>query len=173
MRLFPVVSSGTVRITYNPITLGGYHIPAGQPILIPFWTIHRSPKLWANPESFEPERWLSADSALAVASTAGAASEEPLPQIAANVASNARDVSSAASEASSEADYVKVTDADTTDDDVGRSRDQDMQTVDGGITKPLVGIGGKAQQDKPSTSNTGLELKVCCSPTVGKSGHGN
>lgn len=67
MRLFPVVSSGTVRITHKPISLAGYHVPAGQPILIPFWTIHRSPKLWDDPEAFRPERWLSEDAAAVAA----------------------------------------------------------------------------------------------------------
>jgi hypothetical protein len=57
MRLFPVVSSGTIRITDKPINLAGHQLPAGQPILIPFYSIHRSPKLWTDPESFKPERW--------------------------------------------------------------------------------------------------------------------
>lgn len=59
MRLYPVVSSGTARITSAPMRLGGYDLPAGQPVLIPFFAIHRSPALWPEPDAFQPERWLA------------------------------------------------------------------------------------------------------------------
>lgn len=57
------MSSGTVRITDRPITLAGHRLPAGQPIIIPFWAVHRSPRLWQDPDSFRPERFLAPDTA--------------------------------------------------------------------------------------------------------------
>ncbi|XVE69299.1 hypothetical protein DITRI_Ditri09bG0140800 [Diplodiscus trichospermus] len=38
-------------------TLGGYHIPKGTMLLLNAWSIHRDPKLWDEPTSFEPERF--------------------------------------------------------------------------------------------------------------------
>eukprot|EP00878_Enallax_costatus_P016963 GHUV01017806.1.p1 GENE.GHUV01017806.1~~GHUV01017806.1.p1 ORF type:complete len:261 (+),score=74.21 GHUV01017806.1:714-1496(+) len=165
MRLFPVVSSGTVRITHRPITLGGYHVPAGQPILIPFWTIHRNPKLWTDPDSFKPDRWLSAETAAAAAVAAPTLAVSSVEEGAApaEVAGKSRDVSSpAASVVSSEDDYVKITNADAADhDDVASSRDQDMQ-IDS--SKVAIYAQLKAQQDtRSSSSGTGLELK---DPTI-------
>jgi cytochrome P450 len=39
-------------------TLGGYRIPPGTIIGVAPWTLHRSPKLWDNPEGFDPDRFL-------------------------------------------------------------------------------------------------------------------
>ncbi|KAF8072732.1 Cyp3a9 [Scenedesmus sp. PABB004] len=41
MRLYPVVSSGTIRVTHAPMRLGSLAVPPGQPILIPTYAIHR------------------------------------------------------------------------------------------------------------------------------------
>ncbi|WIA28825.1 hypothetical protein OEZ86_011354 [Tetradesmus obliquus] len=70
MRLYPVVSSGTIRITHKPMRLGPYSLPAGQPVLIPFFSIHRSPRLWQDPDEFRPERWLAGEEAAAAAAAA-------------------------------------------------------------------------------------------------------
>jgi hypothetical protein len=42
MRMYPVTSSGVIRVTHAPINLGGHHLPPGQPILVPMWAVHRS-----------------------------------------------------------------------------------------------------------------------------------
>ncbi|WP_380678478.1 cytochrome P450 [Salinigranum sp. GCM10025319] len=38
--------------------LGDYRIPAGAPLMLPQWTIHRSPRHWPSPLEFDPDRWL-------------------------------------------------------------------------------------------------------------------
>jgi hypothetical protein len=76
MRLYPVVSSGTIRITHKPMQLGPYSLPAGQPVLIPFFSIHRSLRLWDDPDAFKPERWLAADAAAVAAEVGAAGSRE-------------------------------------------------------------------------------------------------
>jgi hypothetical protein len=58
MRMFPVASAGIIRITDRPINLAGHSLPAGQPIMFPIWSIHRSPRLWQDPDTFRPERFL-------------------------------------------------------------------------------------------------------------------
>lgn len=75
MRMYPAASSGTIRITDRPITLAGHSLPAGQPVLIPFFAVHRNPRLWQDPDSFRPERFLqtAAGQAAASAPTAAAA----------------------------------------------------------------------------------------------------
>jgi len=78
MRMYPAVPSGTIRITDRPINLGGHQLPAGQPVMMPFWAIHRSPRLWTDPDSFKPERFLPAEasSALLAAAAVGTQGEQ-------------------------------------------------------------------------------------------------
>src|SRR5207302_3205998 len=35
----------------------GYHVPAGQTILMAQWVTHRDPRYFVNPEKFDPDRW--------------------------------------------------------------------------------------------------------------------
>lgn len=178
MRLFPAVSSGTIRITHKPIKLAGYNIPAGQPILIPFWSIHRNPKLWADPESYIPERWLNRESAAGNQSDsspaespgsrcAGAAAAGGSKPPAAVVDSPATPevASPAASTESSDEEYVYVGDKVAQVDessDVLSSRDQDVarrrRLPAGEGCKPAAKEGTR---DSSSSGNgSGLELKV-------------
>ncbi|CAH1434974.1 unnamed protein product [Lactuca virosa] len=36
--------------------IGGYNIPGGTMVLVNQWAIHHDPKVWADPETFNPER---------------------------------------------------------------------------------------------------------------------
>lgn len=38
--------------------VGGHHIPAGSTLIFPTYLIHRDPRLWPNPEGFDPRRFL-------------------------------------------------------------------------------------------------------------------
>ena len=56
MRLYPPIWS-TGRMTFEPITLGGYQIPAGAALIAPQLIIHRDPRWFDDPLEFRPDRW--------------------------------------------------------------------------------------------------------------------
>ncbi|WP_251342015.1 cytochrome P450 [Haloplanus halophilus] len=56
MRLYPPVYV-TFREPRVDVKLGGYRIPEGSAIMLPQWAVHRSPRWWAEPERFDPDRW--------------------------------------------------------------------------------------------------------------------
>ncbi|MFD9356979.1 cytochrome P450 [Streptomyces sp. NPDC060031] len=47
-----------MRRTTAPVDLGGYTLPAGTEVAFSLYAIHRDPDLYANPEKFDPDRWL-------------------------------------------------------------------------------------------------------------------
>ena len=46
------------RRTREPLTLGGRSVPAGIMCLVSPALLHRDPRWWAEPEQFQPQRWL-------------------------------------------------------------------------------------------------------------------
>ena len=56
MRLYPAAHS-IGRSNTNDEILNGYRIPAGSAIIISPWAIHRSPKIWPDPDTFDPRRF--------------------------------------------------------------------------------------------------------------------
>ena len=56
MRLYPPIWS-TGRMTFEPITLRGYEIPAGAFLIAPPLLIHRDPRWFDDPLEFHPDRW--------------------------------------------------------------------------------------------------------------------
>ncbi len=59
MRLYPPAPV-MARQAAEPITLGAHRLPAGSQIIIPIYAIHRHRKLWADPDRFDPDRFLPA-----------------------------------------------------------------------------------------------------------------
>lgn len=57
MRLFPSAWCFE-RLALEDDVIGGYAIPKGTTILIAPYTLHRSPRYWASPEEFDPDRFL-------------------------------------------------------------------------------------------------------------------
>lgn len=56
MRLYPAAHS-IGRTSVADELLGGYRIPAGSTVVICPWTVHRSPQVWTDPETFDPRRF--------------------------------------------------------------------------------------------------------------------
>lgn len=56
MRLYPPAWS-VGRQAMEPVTLGGYELPAGGSAIIPTYVVHRDPRWWDDPEAFKPERF--------------------------------------------------------------------------------------------------------------------
>jgi cytochrome P450 len=57
MRLYPPVAIFG-REAAQDTTIGDYEIPQGTVVTISQWVMHRHPKYFENPESFQPERWI-------------------------------------------------------------------------------------------------------------------
>ena len=57
MRLYPP-GWVLVRTPRQDDELGGFHIPAGAPLLLSPYVVHRQAKLWDAPTRFDPDRWL-------------------------------------------------------------------------------------------------------------------
>lgn len=59
MRLFPPVSFGLNRLTPpDGLMIDGHWIPGNTIVAVPAYTAHRNPRLFPEPERYEPERWL-------------------------------------------------------------------------------------------------------------------
>ena len=56
MRIYPPIWS-TGRMTFEPIELDGWHIPAGAAVVAPQLIIHRDPRWFEEPLEFRPDRW--------------------------------------------------------------------------------------------------------------------
>jgi cytochrome P450 len=56
MRLYPPVWEIERRAT-GPDVIDGYEIPAGATVSISQYVMHRSPRFWAEPATFDPERF--------------------------------------------------------------------------------------------------------------------
>ena len=61
MRLSSITPFGLFHRAMKDVQFHGYDIPKGTFVLANIYYIHNSPKIWGNPEDFQPERFLSAD----------------------------------------------------------------------------------------------------------------
>jgi len=57
MRLYPPVWA-IVRSAVAECEIGGYRVPAGATVMMSPWVMHRDPRYYAEPERFDPDRWL-------------------------------------------------------------------------------------------------------------------
>lgn len=57
MRLYPPAWS-LARTAVSDFEIRGYRIPAGANVVMSQWIMHRNPKYFRDPESFDPDRWL-------------------------------------------------------------------------------------------------------------------
>nr|XP_007134139.1 hypothetical protein PHAVU_010G022600g [Phaseolus vulgaris]ESW06133.1 hypothetical protein PHAVU_010G022600g [Phaseolus vulgaris] len=59
LRLYPPAPLTGIREVMEDCSLVGYHVPKGTRLLINLWNLQRDPEVWANPNEFQPERFLS------------------------------------------------------------------------------------------------------------------
>ena len=57
LRLYPQAWA-LMRAPIHDVQLGDTHLPAGTPLLLPLWAIHRDPAVYPDPDVFDPDRWL-------------------------------------------------------------------------------------------------------------------
>lgn len=61
LRVYAAIPSHLERVApAGGTTLQGYMIPAGTVVGVQAYSLHRDPRVFPNPERFEPERWLKA-----------------------------------------------------------------------------------------------------------------
>jgi cytochrome P450 len=56
MRLYPPVHA-IPRVTTESVSVGEYTLPADAPVLLGVWSLHRDPRFYDDPETFDPTRW--------------------------------------------------------------------------------------------------------------------
>ena len=56
MRLYPPAWAVSRR-SIEPVSIGGYPVPAGTGVLASQWVAHRDPRFFPDPLAFRPERW--------------------------------------------------------------------------------------------------------------------
>lgn len=57
LRCYPVAWI-TLRVPWEDVEIGGYHIAKGTSVFLSPWVVHHDPRWYAEPDTFSPERWL-------------------------------------------------------------------------------------------------------------------
>lgn len=57
IRLYPPIWA-MVRNPLNDCEIGGYRVPAGSAVFVSQWVMHRDARYYADPECFNPDRWV-------------------------------------------------------------------------------------------------------------------
>ncbi|XVE78137.1 hypothetical protein DITRI_Ditri13aG0119800 [Diplodiscus trichospermus] len=58
-RLYPPAPLLVPHEAMEDCHVTGYHIPKGTRLFVNVWKLQRDPRIWSNPEEFEPERFLT------------------------------------------------------------------------------------------------------------------
>ncbi|XP_025015985.1 cytochrome P450 2J6-like [Tetranychus urticae] len=68
LRLSSIVALNVYRRATRETHIAGYIIPKDAFVVMNFWSVHRDPNLWDDPDSFKPERFLNEDGSKVVKS---------------------------------------------------------------------------------------------------------
>ncbi|XP_015783573.1 cytochrome P450 2C70 [Tetranychus urticae] len=60
-RIGSVVANNLLRRAASDTKIGNYNIPKDTLVILNFWSVNRDPKLWPNPDEFDPTRFLTED----------------------------------------------------------------------------------------------------------------
>ncbi|KAF3772733.1 Cytochrome P450 82C4 [Nymphaea thermarum] len=61
LRLGPPTPLLALRESIENCHVGGFHVPAGTHLAVNLWEIHHDPQLWAEPDKFQPERFIGSN----------------------------------------------------------------------------------------------------------------
>jgi len=57
MRLYPP-ATGVMREALHDVEIDDYRVPKGANVVVPIYTLHRNPRYFPEPETFDPDRFL-------------------------------------------------------------------------------------------------------------------
>ncbi|KAK9280722.1 hypothetical protein L1049_003610 [Liquidambar formosana] len=65
-RLYPGGPLNVPREAMEACSIAGYYVPKGTRLIVNIWKLHRDPRVWADPNEFRPERFLTSHAELDV-----------------------------------------------------------------------------------------------------------
>ncbi|XP_015783880.1 cytochrome P450 2J6-like [Tetranychus urticae] len=58
-RIESIVATNLIRRASQDTKIGSFNVPKDSLVLFNFWSVHHDPKLWPNPDKFDPNRFLA------------------------------------------------------------------------------------------------------------------
>ncbi|XVF32144.1 hypothetical protein REPUB_Repub17cG0056700 [Reevesia pubescens] len=59
LRLYPPGPISVPHEAREDCSISGYHVQKGTRVIVNLWKLHRDPRIWSNPNEFQPERFLT------------------------------------------------------------------------------------------------------------------
>ncbi|XP_021301063.1 cytochrome P450 82G1-like [Herrania umbratica] len=59
LRLYPPGPITGIREAMEDCCIAGHHVPKGTRLIVNLWKLQRDPRVWENPGTFQPERFLT------------------------------------------------------------------------------------------------------------------